>query len=126
MQRDLWGGKQKISESDVLRDVQQYLKLRHIFSYRQNSGAYKPDGGGFVRYGHLGAADLCCIYPGGRMWQLETKAPGGKLSDGQIIFLKEVRAHGGVVLVCEGLDDVDKCLKDAEYIGLDRYKRLIV
>jgi len=126
MQHDLWGDKMKVSEAMVLKDVTHFLTLKGVYFWRNNSGAYKSESGAFVRFGKKGTSDIVGVYPGGRFFAVECKKPGGKLSDEQIEFLKSVRLHGGVVCVAESVDDVDKCLRNPEYIALDRYRRLIV
>jgi len=124
MQSDLWG--KKVSEAQVLKDVMHFLTLRGIFHWRNNSGAYKAESGAFVRFGKKGTSDIIGVYPGGRFFACEVKRPGGLLSDEQIEFLKRVRANGGVACVAESVDDVDKCLRDSEYVALDRYRQRIV
>lgn len=125
MQVDLWGAKIKITEAMVLKDIQQYLSLKGIFHWRNNSGSFKPETGGYVRFGFKGSSDLLGVYPGGRMFCIEAKKPGGALSDFQIEFLKSVRSKGGVILVAESVQDVIECLKNPDYIGGERYKKLL-
>jgi len=124
----LFGGRPK--EAEVLRAVREYLTAKGVFGWRNNSGAYADaKSGRFIRYGALGTSDLLCIYPHGEkrgcLWGIEVKRPGGLLSDGQITFLRALRVRGAVALVAESVEDVEKCLANPEYMGAERYARLL-
>lgn len=110
---DLWGKRAKVSEAEVMRVVARYLEARRVFFWRNNSGAYR-DQDRFIKYGFKGSPDFLAVFPGdkngqgkGKLWCIEAKAPKGRLSDGQIAFLRGARHAGAVVSVAEGIDDVD-------------------
>ena len=71
-------------EADIQRQILDYLTLKGIFHYRQNSGAFRRDDH-FYRMGVAGAPDIICVV-GGRYIGIEVKAPGGKQNDNQIEF----------------------------------------
>lgn len=84
-----------------------YLALRGIFHWRQNTGAYRPDHGGFVRYGVAGAPDIMCVLPpNGQLLGIEVKDSKGRLNENQERFKRELEAVGGVYVVARSLDDV--------------------
>ena len=109
-------------ESDVMKVIKEYLAYRNIYMWRNNSGSYETNGR-YISYGKAGTADLLGVYPGGRFFAIEVKRPGGALSPAQIEFLREVRKRGGVALVAESVEDVDKCLKDSSYAGVPKFAK---
>ena len=61
-----------MAESDVLRGCLDYLKMKNIFCYRNNSGATKV-GSRFIRFGYKGSSDIIGILPDGRFLAVECK-----------------------------------------------------
>jgi hypothetical protein len=53
-----------MKESDVQRQILDYLALKHVFHYRNNSGAFQRDDGHFYRFGALGSPDIICVVDG--------------------------------------------------------------
>ena len=72
---------------------------------RQNNGAFR-DGDRFVRFGWPGCSDIIGQLRDGRFLAVEVKAPGGRLSEAQTIFLNRVVAAGGVAFVAHNAADV--------------------
>jgi len=103
-------------EGAVVKSCLDYLAIRNIFAWRNNSGAVKPkraDGSaGFLRFGYVGSADILGILPGGRFLAVECKAGRGKLSDAQRVFLDRIRFEGGLAIVAYSLDDLIAGLKE--------------
>lgn len=60
----------------------------------------------FVCPGHIGAPDRICIFPGGRIFFVETKAPGGKPRPAQLAFHRELAALGVTVRVIDTREKV--------------------
>ena len=60
----------------------------------------------FVCPGHIGAPDRICIFPGGRVYFVETKAPGGKPRPAQLAFHRELAALGVAVRVIDTREKV--------------------
>ena len=128
---NLWGKTQRPLEADVMKEIKQFLEVKGIFGFRNNSGAYK-DGDRYVTYGHKGSPDFICIFPGdamgngaGRFWFLEAKRPGGKLSDSQLEFIRHARAHGAVITVAESSFDLETQLKNWRSPCSERYEKAI-
>ena len=66
----------------------------------------------FICPGHIGAPDRICIFPGGRIFFVETKAPGGKPRPAQLAFHRELAAIGVTVRVIDTRDKVIAFIKE--------------
>lgn len=66
----------------------------------------------FICPGHIGAPDRLCIFPGGRIFFVETKAPGGKPRPAQLAFHRELAALGVTVRVIDTRDKVIAFIKE--------------
>lgn len=60
----------------------------------------------FICPGHIGAPDRLCIFPGGRIFFVETKAPGGRPRPTQLMFHRELAALGVTVRVIDTREKV--------------------
>ena len=107
----------KVSETAIVKECLDYLAIRKIFAWRNNSGATRPkraDGTtGFLRFGYVGSSDILGILPGGRFLAVECKAKGGKLSDAQQTFLTRITESGGLAIVAYSYADIFKAFKEA-------------
>lgn len=85
----------KLKESDIRKQLQDYLRLKgwHVHYNLQGLGCYR------------GISDLTCI-KAGRVVFLEVKTPKGKQSDAQVRFQKEIEAAGGEYLVAHDIDSL--------------------
>lgn len=101
----LWFGKGGMKESEVQRQILDYLALKHVFHYRNNSGAFKRDDGHFYRFGALGSPDVICVVDG-QYVGIEVKQPKGRQSDHQKEFQKNLEAAGGKYILAYDLDAV--------------------
>lgn len=100
-----------VFESDVQKQILEYLAWKHIFVWRQNSGAtvYEDKNGNqrFVRYASInGISDIMGILPDGRLLAIEVKRVGKKPSDDQKKFLAAIKKNNGVAILAYSLDDV--------------------
>jgi hypothetical protein len=90
-------------ETDLVKACLEYLRLRGVMCWRQNSGAVTGKHRGkrrFVRFNTArGCSDVLGILPGGRFLAVEAKLPGRKVTADQQGFLDAVRAAGGLALV---------------------------
>lgn len=109
--------KPRSPESAVLRACLDYLAVRGIMAWRNNSGLAMMRGRGGkpqpVRFGKKGSSDILGVLPGGRLLAVECKASDGKPTDEQIAFLDRVRAAGGVAILARSLDDLIAGLREA-------------
>ena len=87
--------KQKLTETDIRRQVTDYLQLRQYFCFYvlQGLGAYK------------GIPDLIAV-KNGRVLFIELKTPRGRQSDYQRKFQANLEAAGGEYVLCRGVDDL--------------------
>ena len=89
-----------MKESEVLSWTLEILRSHNIFCWRQNTGAFKTQNGGFFRSSRAGVADIIGCLPDGRFLAIECKRQkGGKVSKAQNDFLLEVADNNGVALV---------------------------
>jgi hypothetical protein len=65
-----------MKESEIQRQILDYLALKGIFHYRNNSGAFKDSAAHFYRFGALGSPDIICVIKG-QYVRIEVKAPKG-------------------------------------------------
>jgi VRR-NUC domain len=73
---------------------------------RLNSGAFTDARGQFVRFGFVGCPDIWAMMRGtGKLLVIEVKAPGGKLTEAQELFLERVRRAGGHAGVARSIQD---------------------
>jgi hypothetical protein len=86
--------KPKSKESDLQRQILDYLALKRIFAYRNNTGAFSNGHGGFYRFGAIGSPVITCVIAG-QYVGIEVKRPGGKQSDHQKEFQANLEAAGG-------------------------------
>lgn len=113
-------------EADVQRACLEFLSWKQIFHWRQNSAVFKNEQtGSYIRAGVKGISDIIAIYPGGRMWLIEVKRPGGLLSDTQIEFLSSARQRGAIVTIAESVDDLTRALASPDSANLPRYEKAL-
>ena len=105
----------KTPEREVVKACLEYLELRGVYAYRQNTGAaeYADNTGRrrFVRYGKPGISDIIGVLPGGRFIAVECKAPGGRLSEHQTEFLKDIERMGGLAVIARSVEDLEKIFR---------------
>jgi hypothetical protein len=97
-----------VREADIQRTILDYLALRRIFHYRQNTGATKTEKR-FFRFGAKGAPDIIAVH-GGIYHGIEVKKPGEVPTDDQAAFGKALIAAGGEYIVAHSVEDVMKWL----------------
>lgn len=99
-------------ESEVLRSCLEYLHLKRIYAWRNNSGGAKI-GKQFVRFGMVGSADILGITKDGRFLAVECKREkGGVLSDAQKEFLGKIAGSGGVALCVHSVAELAAKLEE--------------
>ncbi len=106
-------------EGIVLDGCLQYLEIRGIFHWRNNTGAVQVRPGQFMRFGKIGSSDILGILPGGRMLCVECKAKSGRLSPEQKQFLDDARELGALALVVRDWQELDESLRKEGYAMKD-------
>ena len=92
-------------ERDVQRSIVDHLELRRHFFWRNNSGAFKAQHGGFIRFGTSGSPDIIVVHVG-RPYFLEVKRKGTYQSPEQREFQSKAEAAGALYAVVRSIEDV--------------------
>jgi hypothetical protein len=99
-----------MKESDVQRSILEYLQIKRVFHFRNNSGAVVSTYKGknrFFHFGAIGSPDIICVIKG-QFVGIEVKRSGGKQNENQINFQKDLEKAGGIYILAYSLDDVIK------------------
>jgi hypothetical protein len=99
-----------LKESDLQRTILDYLALRGIFHYRNNSGGFRDANQHFYRFGAVGSPDIVCVI-NGQYVGIEVKASKGRQSEHQKEFQRQLEAAGGRYVLAYSMDDVTAALK---------------
>lgn len=100
------------AENEVLKESLAVLKKHNIFCWRQNTGAFKTQNGGFFRSSMAGVSDILGILPDGRFLAVECKREkGGVLSEKQKEFLENIDKNKGVAIVCSNAENLEKIIE---------------
>jgi hypothetical protein len=109
-------------ESAILAQILDYLKIRGVLHWRQNSGAFALAAQGhtkrrFFRAGAPGISDVIGVLPGGRFLAIEVKREGEYPTDAQLAFMTNVNDAGGLAFVARSVEEVAMVLDAAEKGG---------
>lgn len=88
-------------------------QLDGVRVWRMNTGFAQRAGGGAVRFGLPGQADITGLMRPGRRVELEIKGPHGRVTPEQEAFGEWIRALGGLYLVCRSLEDAMGPIQEA-------------
>jgi len=121
----------KLIETNILKQIMQYLKLRGILAWRNNTGAIsrtsKSKTGSYktryIHFGLKGQADITGILRDGRRLEIEVKRPDYLRGAGikqrlhfaqQQKFLETIRQFRGVAGRACNIEDVEMILAGKE------------
>lgn len=112
-------------ESDVQTACLEYLRIRRIFHWRQNSGAFRTQSGRWFKCCSIkGVSDILGVLPDGRFLAVECKSEsGGRLSPEQKEFLSNINANGGLGVVVHSVDELANALELAKENQVRRTRR---
>ncbi len=104
---------QKMLEKDIQNVICEYLQIKNIFFWRQNTlpifdknrGTYRS----MPKFSLKGVADIIVIKDGKAIF-LEVKRPKGKQSEDQKLFEENAKANGAEYHLVTSLDDVMKII----------------
>lgn len=96
----------KSTEKETQKAILGYLDIKRVFHWRNNTGSFKTERGGFYSFGTPGSPDIFAILPPGRIFGIEVKDTKGRLNENQVAFREKFQAAGGTYLVARSLDDV--------------------
>lgn len=99
-----------IKEKDLQRTILDYLKVNHIFHYRNNSGAFKSEKGGFYHFGSPGAPDIVAVIAG-RYVGIEVKGTKGVQNKNQKEFQKNLEKVEGTYLLVHSFEEFEDYLR---------------
>ena len=102
-----------VTEKETQATILDYLAIKHIFHWRQNTGAMRGEHKGkkwFVQFGDKGSPDIFAVIDG-NIYGIEVKSPKGKMSESQKDYEERFVAAGGVYILARDVDDVIKKLK---------------
>lgn len=97
-----------VFEKDIQRAILQYLSLKRVFHWRNNTGAFTGEHNGkrrFVQFGAVGSPDIFAVKDG-KIYGIEVKRPGGKMSEKQRLFKFDFEGNGGIYRLAESIDDI--------------------
>jgi|SRR5579872_2540524 len=96
------------SEHQIQQAILQYLKVRGIFAWRNNTiGVWDSKLGIYRKNTTIkGVSDILGILPTGRFLAIEVKRKGGIVSDEQLEFNYTINKNGGLAFVAYSIDDV--------------------
>lgn len=106
------------TESGLVRVALEFLALKGVFAWRNNTGGFGGEYEGkkrFVRFGKPGAPDIMGILPSGRFIGVECKSAKGKQSPAQHAWQFNCEAQGGLYILVRNLDDLADALKNHGY-----------
>jgi hypothetical protein len=100
-------------ESDIQKAILDYLSLKRIVAWRNNSGTAEVQAGKklyWMKLAPKGSPDIIGYLPDGRFLGIEVKRKGGVASQEQIDFLDKLNNSGGLGMIAYSLDDVTKVM----------------
>lgn len=100
-------------ESQIQRQILDYLEIRGIFHWRNNTGAFRDDKQHLYRFGFKGSSDIIGVLPGGRALFIEVKRPTGRLTDAQKEFLARAHMAGALAFEARSVEEVDQRIREA-------------
>ena len=97
-----------MSETELDSACQQYLTLKGIFYWRNNTGALVSEYKGkkrFIRYGATGSPDIFALKDG-KLIGIECKFGKNKQSEGQIEFQRQMEKNGAKYLLIYDIEQL--------------------
>ena len=98
------------SESEISREIQDYLKAEDFTYWRNQSGRVKVNGG-YMHLGINGLSDLTVMLQGKHLY-IEVKTLIGKQREAQEGFEATCKANGHYYLLARSVTDVRRKLKE--------------
>lgn len=99
-----------MKERTLQKVVLDYLSAKKIFHWRNNSGAFKTDRGGFYRFGAVGSPDIFVVLKIKKLAVvvgLEIKSKNGKQSAVQKQWQKEFESNNGFYFIIKDINELE-------------------
>ena len=100
-----------MNETQLVKMILQYLHLKGVFAFRNNTGMHISEYKGTrraVRFGQPGSADILGVIKHGRALAIEAKVKPNKPTVTQAAWLQRFSEAGGLAIIAYNLDDVEK------------------
>lgn len=107
------GGARSGPHTDLVNACLHWLQVQRVPCWKNNTGSFKTESGGFVRASFPGCSDIIGIIPGigvGRFLAIECKTGRGELTDKQKAFKLMVTTAGGLFIEARSTDDLRPAL----------------
>lgn len=103
-----------MKETQIVKAILDYLKLKKIFHWRNNSGSFitkhKDGSAGYYSFGQAGSPDIFAVIEG-KIYGFEVKNEKNKQTENQTRWQNEFQNNGGIYAVVRSIDDVKKIIK---------------
>jgi hypothetical protein len=93
-----------MTETELIRQIKDYLDMKQVFYIRLNSGAFRTPTGAMYKMASPGTPDLIIVNNGVK-W-VECKVGKNTQSGSQKIFQKRLEKAGGSYFVVRSLEDL--------------------
>jgi hypothetical protein len=103
--------KGKGPEALVLKACLTWLRDRHVFCWRNNTGAMALSDGGYIAFGHVGSADIIGLLPCGQFLAVECKSAKGRQSEDQREFQSHIERNHGIYILAHSLAEMVDALQ---------------
>lgn len=95
----------RLSEHEIQKQILEYLRLKGIFYWRQNTGRKH-----YMQFGLKGQGDITGLLKTGQRFEIEVKDHKGKQSLEQKQFQEMIEKNNGIYILARSIDDVIKIL----------------
>ena len=95
------------TEANIQKEIMLALSQAGCTIFRNNTGAYKTEQGGFVKYGvgGKGGSDLIGVAPGGRFLAVEVKTAKGRATQDQLNFINVIKSKNGIAFIARSAEE---------------------
>ena len=97
-----------VKEKETQKAIMEVLEWKHIFHWRNNSGAIVSEYKGkqrFMRFGDTGSPDIFAVKDG-KIIGIEVKSSIGKQSDNQKDWQERFEKAGGTYILAKSINDI--------------------
>lgn len=104
------------TEQNIQKAIIDYLRIKRYVVFKHHSTGFTVRDGKVAafRYSEKGISDIIACSPQGTFVAIEVKRPGGKPTDEQIQFIKQIILNGGIAFVAHSIDETIQRLASFE------------
>ncbi len=99
-----------MAEKETQKAIMDYLAIKRLFYWRNNTGAYASEYKGvrrYIRFGAPGSPDIFVI-DDGKIYGIEVKSEKGVQNENQKEFQYNFENAGGIYILARSIDDIIK------------------